>query len=213
MGTATSRPTALGLVALALATVGCGAGGKPSAAVLGASSSTTTRKQQSEPAHARTGTLAWLRPAAAPAGWRTVTIATGAVMRYPPDWHLVAGDAGTATAVLRGPDREFLGYLNLTPRQGDESLTNWTSFRVAHNAREGDRHVKALATNQGLRFRSGSGACVRDEYTTTTDAKYVELACLVVGRRATSVIVGAAPPQAWARISTSIKRAISAFTT
>lgn len=134
-------------------------------------------------------------------------------MAYPPGWHLVAGDAGTATAVLRGPQREFLGYLNLTPRQGEESVSDWTAFRIAHNAREGDRHVTTLAADHRLRVRSGRGACVRDEYATATGARYIEIACLVAGARATSVIVGAAPPQAWARISPSIERAISAFTT
>lgn len=134
-------------------------------------------------------------------------------MAYPPGWHLVAGDTGTATAVLRSPHREFRGYLNLTPRQGEESVSNWTAFRVTHNAKEGDRNVKILAAGHSLRFRSGRGACVRDEYTTATSVRYIELACIVASRRATSVIVGAAPPQAWPQVAPAIERAISAFTT
>ncbi len=115
--------------------------------------------------------------------------------------------------VRRGAHDAYLGYLNLTPRQGDETLTNWTSFRVAHNAQEGDRNLKTLAAAKGLRFRSGHGSCVRDAYTTSTGAKFLELACLVAGSRASWVIVGAAPPPAWARVAPLIKRAISAFTT
>jgi hypothetical protein len=107
----------------------------------------------------------------------------------------------------------FLGYLNLTPRQGDEALSTWGSFRVAHNTKEGDRSVRKLAAAQGLRFRTGRGSCVRDAYTTKTGAQYVEVACLVAGAKTASVIVGAAPPQMWAQLSPSIERAISALTT
>jgi hypothetical protein len=54
---------------------------------------------------------------------------------------------------------------------------------------------------------------VRDSYTTVTHARYVEIACLVAGQRATSVIVGAAPPNAWSQVSPLLERAISAFET
>jgi hypothetical protein len=139
-------------------------------------------------------------------------IATGASMPYPPSWRRVRGDAGTATAVLMSGHR-FLGYLNVTPRQGDESLSTWGSFRVAHNAREGDRSVRKLASAQGLRFRTGRGSCVRDAYTTKTGGQYVEVACLVAGAKTASVIVGAAPPEMWAQLSPSIQRAISSLMT
>jgi hypothetical protein len=70
-----------------------------------------------------------------------------------------------------------------------------------------------LAAATGLRFRSGRGSCVRDAYTTTTSAQFIEIACLVRGPRVASVIVGAAPPQTWTRMSPLIERAISALTT
>jgi hypothetical protein len=84
---------------------------------------------------------------------------------------------------------------------------------VHHNADEGDRNVRTLAVGTGLRFRSGRGSCVRDSYVTSSGAQYVELACLVVGVKATTVIVGSAPPRSWARVSPQIERAISSFTT
>jgi hypothetical protein len=133
-------------------------------------------------------------------------------MPYPPGWRRVSGDQGTATAVLMNADHAFSGYLNLTPRQGEESLRNWGSFRVGHNAREGDRNIQTLAVSAGLRFRTGRGRCVRDAYTTGAGDRFVELACLVEGKKATSVIVGAAPPRMWARMSRVIERAISGFT-
>lgn len=190
MGTAISRTGALIAAALAIAASGCGSAGptNPSA-------------------------FAWLRPAPAPAGWPSVRIQTGAILRYPRGWKPIRGDAGTATAALQNAQREFLGYLNLTPRQADESLRTWASFRTRHNAEEGDRDVTELAAATGLRFRNGRGSCVRDSYTTDTGNRFVELACLVQGRRRASVIVGAAPPEMWAATSPLVERAISAFTT
>jgi hypothetical protein len=125
----------------------------------------------------------------------------------------VAGDAGTATAVLQNAKHEFLGYLNLTPRQAHESLITWASFRIRHNTLEGERSVTELGAATGLRFRAGHGSCVRDAYTTATGNRYTELACLVQGSSAASVIVGAAPTRRWASISPKIERAISAFPT
>jgi hypothetical protein len=115
--------------------------------------------------------------------------------------------------VLGNREHEFLGYLNLTPRQGDENLGNWASFRVGHNAQEGDRGVTRLASAGGLRFRTGPGSCVRDSYTTSTGAHFIELACLVRGPTASSVIVGASPPGTWTQMAPLIERSISALTT
>ncbi|HSO97615.1 MAG TPA: hypothetical protein VLP43_01580 [Solirubrobacteraceae bacterium] len=134
-------------------------------------------------------------------------------MAYPPGWRPAAGDRGTATAVLRSPGGGFLGYLNITPRQGAETIRHWAAFRPAHNGAEGDRQVRRLASYPALRFRTGRGACVRDRYVTRTGARYIELACLVAGRHAATVIVGAAPPRVWARMAPQIERAISALTT
>ena len=120
------------------------------------------------------------------------------------------GDRGTATAALLGEDRRYLGYLNVTPGQGDENLATWASFRIAHNADEGDTAVTRIAEVTGLRFRAGHASCVQDSYTTRTGARYTEVACLIAGPHAESVIVGAAPPDSWSRTSTTLERAISA---
>lgn len=185
------------------------------AAGCGSSAAHTNSKPASTAAPAQPGGagFAWLRPAAPPSGWTTVRISSGATLAYPPQWRRSVSDAGTATAELRDRRGGFLGYLNLTPRQGAETLANWSSFRITHNEAEGDRHVTRLAAAGGLRFRSGTGSCVRDSYLTKTGAHFIELACIVAGSRTTSVIVGAAPPQAWTSKAPQIERAISAFTT
>jgi hypothetical protein len=186
-----------GTAALALAAI----------ALAGCGSSTHSSSSAATPA------FAWLRPGPPPAGWPVVRIPAGAAMAYPPGWHVVAGDRGTATAVLFGAHRHYLGYLNLTPRQADETLADWGRFRVQHNAEEGDRGVVTQAIGTGLRFPAAHGSCVRDAYSSSTGARYIELACLVMGTRSSVVIVGASPPQAWGRISPQLERALSSVTT
>lgn len=157
------------------------------------------------------GPFAWLKPRPAPQNWTVARIPTGAEFAYPPGWRTMHGDAGTVTVALLGSGGRYLGYLNVTPQQGAEKLTGWAAFRTAHNADEGSRDVTQLASATGLRFLTGSGSCVKDAYTTTTEARYIELACIVKGPTRTSVIVGAATPASWARIGPLLERAISGF--
>lgn len=188
MVTATARALLAG--ALVLAAAGCG------------SSSST------QPA-----AFTSLQPAPAPAGWLSVRVPSGATLAYPPGWQVVKGDPGSATAVLLERQGHDLGYLNLTPRQPPETLAGWIAFRSRHNRGEGERDVTTEATAADLRFRTGHGACVQDAYTTSTDRRYVEIACLVAGAHASSVIVGAALSEGWSAQRAVIERAISAMTT
>jgi hypothetical protein len=92
-------------------------------------------------------------------------------------------------------------------------LASWAAFRVRHNVAEGDRKVKFEAAAGGLRFRTGRGSCVRDAYTTSVNARYEEIACLIDGSHAMSVVVGAAPRQRWKEEQSVIEQAISAMIT
>ncbi len=132
------------------------------------------------------------------------------MLAYPPGWHLTRTDPGTVTAARTGHG-EIRGYLNVTPQQGEETLENWASFRPAHNVEEGDSHLLPIAAATGLRFSHGRGSCVQDRYATESAHHYVEVACIVRGPAATTVIVGAAPPTLWSRFSPVIERAISSF--
>jgi len=197
MGTATSRVAYAALAAAVLAGAGgCGSSG-----------------QASGGAPRARGGFARVLPAPPPATWHAFRIDSGAVLFYPPGWMRASGDPGTATATLSGAHGHLLGYLNLTPRQGGETLANWARFRVAHNVREGDRAVMSEASVSGIRFRTGTGTCVRDRYITTSGARYIELACLVKGAVASSVIVAASPPRAWTRVFPALYRALSALRT
>jgi hypothetical protein len=155
------------------------------------------------------GRFAWLRPAPPPAGWRLARIPDGAALAYPPGWVAIRTDPGTASLALRGSDGRIDGYLNVTPRQGIETLANWSSFRPRKNRAEGERGVRLLAATRDVQFGSGRASCVIDSYTTSV-ASYEEIACLVSGPRS-SVVVAAAPSRLWRERSVALERAVSSF--
>ncbi len=213
IGASTRRPSATAaLLLLPLIAAGCGGSSSRSSSAPLAAPPRSSISSASKSGSAGIP-LDLLHAAPAPARWRIVRIPTGAALHYPPGWRLVAGDAGTATAILPGPGDRIVGYLNVTPLQGGETLANWPGFRVHHNAKEGDREVKSEAVVRGVRVLGGDGTCVRDSYKTSSGARYIELACLLRGAVATSVVVGAAPPRAWGDVSPLLYRAIAGLTT
>ena len=157
------------------------------------------------------GPFAWLRPASPPTGWNVARTRGGAVLAYPPGWTPIRTDPGTASAALLGGGGRIDGYLNATPRQGTETLADWSRFRPQHNQGEGDRSVSLVATTTDGRFRSGRGACVIDTYT-TSKARYREIACLVSGPGSSAVVVAAAPTALWDQQAATLQRAVSNFT-
>jgi hypothetical protein len=188
---ATSRSLGAILAVAALALASCGGGGR---------------------AHAPSA-WAWLQPDQAPAGWSAARLSSGgARMPYPRSWRRIATDPGTISAAKVDRNGLIVGYLNATPRQADESLTSWTTFRPHHNAQEGDRHVRLLATGRDLPFTSGRASCVLDTYRTSR-VRYREIACLVQGTRRSTVIVAAGTTAAWPRERTQLERAVRAFRT
>jgi hypothetical protein len=209
---ATSRALAGVIIASAAALTGCGAGSAVhTSAAGGASHSSGAVAAPGARARSATapGAFEWFRPGPPPVGWPTATIRTGAAIRYPPGWERIKSDPGTVSVAALAQNDRFIGYLNLTPQQGAETIGNWARFRVAHNADEHERDVTTVAAATGLHFGSARGSCIRDAYTTTTGARYIELACLVAGRHASVVVVGATPPAAWGRMAPLLERAIS----
>ena len=178
---------AVGAVLLIVALAGCGGSGRGRAS----------------------GPFAWLRPASPPTGWNVARTRGGAMLAYPPGWTPIRSDPGTASVALLGGGR-IDGYLNATPRQGNETLADWSRFRPQHNQGEGDRGVRLVAATTDGRFRSGRGACVIDTYT-TSKASYREIACLVSGRGSSAVVVAAAPTALWDQQAATLQRAVSSF--
>jgi hypothetical protein len=214
-GTATFRRVLAGL-AVGLVCVGCGtsygpAGGTPrhtASTSAGAGDSSAAGSSSGGSAASPSTAFGWFTAKAPPSSWRLARISTGAALPYPASWKVVHSDPGTFTAALKTGRGSFLGYLNLTPRQGEETLSNWRSFRIEHNREEGDTHVRKLAVAESLHFRTGHGNCVKDSYLGGTGVHYVEIACLIAGSHSSVVAVGAAPPAAWPRQAAVIERAI-----
>jgi hypothetical protein len=151
--------------------------------------------------------FAWLRPAPPPRGWNVVR-STAGTLAYPPGWTPIKTDPGTASVALLGRAGAIDAFLNATPRQGSETLANWSHFRPAHNKGEGNEDVRLIASSTNLNFRSGTGSCVIDDYT-TSKARYREIACLVDGPTSSVVIVAAAPTALWDRQAVTLERAVS----
>jgi hypothetical protein len=181
-------PVAVGAVLLMIALTGCGGSG-----------------------HGRaSGPFAWLNPASAPSGWKIARTSGGATFAYPPGWTPIKTDPGTASVALLGNGKKIDGYLNATPKQGPETLANWSRFRPQHNQGEGDRHERIIAVTTNAHFRSGRGACVIDTYTTSKDS-YREIACLVSGPGSAAVVVAASPTSLWDQQAATLQRAVSSF--
>ena len=156
------------------------------------------------------GPFAWLKPASPPSGWNVARTQAGAMLAYPPGWTPIKTDPGTASVAVLGGGERIDGYLNTTPRQGNETLADWSRFRPQHNQGEGDRGVRLVAATTAGRFRSGRGACVIDTYT-TSKASYREIACLVSGQGSSAVVVAAAPTVLWDQRAATLQRALSSF--
>jgi hypothetical protein len=157
------------------------------------------------------GPFAWLHPTSPPAGWHVARIPDGAALAYPPGWRAIETDPGTASVALLGSGGRIDGYLNVTPKQGAETLANWSRFRPQKNREEGDRKVRLLAATRAARFGSARSSCVIDAYTTSLTT-YEEIACLVSGPGSSNVVVAAAPTRLWHQRSAVLERAVSSFT-
>jgi hypothetical protein len=164
------------------------------------------------PASPGASAFTWLRPAPHPRGWKVAVTRSGARLAYPPGWREIRTDPGTVSAAPAGPRGVFVGYLNATPGIAEETLANWSRFRVAHVAAEGARRVHLTAASTELRFRLARGSCVIDSYS-TPKARFREISCVVAGLRGTTVVVAAAPVADWAQKVGVLERAVASFTT
>jgi hypothetical protein len=164
------------------------------------------------PAGPEASAFIWLRPESQPRGWKVAVTRSGATLAYPPGWREIRTDPGTASAAPGCGRGVFAGYLNATPGSGEETLSNWSRFRVAHVAAEGARRAQLAASSTGLRLRSARGSCVIDSYS-TPKARFREIACIVAGARATTVVVAATPVADWGQKVAVLERAVASFTT
>jgi hypothetical protein len=155
----------------------------------------------------------WFHPGPPPQTWRRASL-TGqsATLSYPRSLRPMHGDPGAVTVGSTSRSGAVLVYLNVTPRQGAETLRAWPSFRVDHLRKEGQTAVRVEAVSPPLDFRGGRGRCVIDNYTTKIHGnRYREIACYVQGARAASVLVAAAPDAAWQATAALLERVVSRY--
>jgi hypothetical protein len=176
------------------------------------------------PAHAATapgrgdraprGAFRWLVPRAAPPDWpRLVTPTTTATLSYPPSFAPVTGDPGSVSAAVRSPAGLYLAYLNATPQQGAERPHGFAAFRVHLLGEDHDEAVHEEAAAEHVSFQGGRGSCVIDAYVTRMHHRhYREIACLVVGSHASTVVVAAALKSSWDQFRPLLQRSVAAFT-
>ncbi len=181
------------------------AGGRPADAVVGG---------HPAPVAGAPSTFAWFRPGRAPRTWPDLRLAHGAGrLLVPPGFERVPGDKGTVSAARFSTSGSYQAYLNATPLQGDEDAGNWASFRIDHLLGDDAQSAHRVASERALRFRTGIGSCVIDQYVTKAGSHpYREVACLVMGHWTGSVVVAAAPPAEWHVFGSALERAVSDYT-
>jgi hypothetical protein len=159
------------------------------------------------------GAFTWLASTALPTNWTRIAIPSGlGSLAVPPGFHAVGGDQGTATLAFLGSGGTDLGYLNVTPLQGEERLTGWSAFRLAHLRGDGsisarqDGSVESVRTGQSLR------SCVIDDYVTEIGRHHFqEVACLVMAASTGSVVVAATPWGDPAHLWEQLQRTVAAY--
>ena len=156
--------------------------------------------------------FAWFSPGKVPARWRHLTLPDrGGVLSYPPSLHRVPSDAVSVSAAKTDSTGLYAVYLNATPKQGAEELDTWPAFRVEH-LRDESATIVHEHTHAIVAFHGGTGSCVIDDYVTRFKAHHFdEIACLVVGRTQTSVVVAAALQSQWAEARAVLEQAVSAY--
>jgi hypothetical protein len=205
----------IGIVSAAVlvAAVGIGLAGSPASK---AQTVGGTKASTGHPLAARSTTLGsfgWLTSTTPPTTWARLTIPSGlGKLSSPPGFRIVNGDPGTLSVALRNPAGTYLGYFNVTPHQGDESLQDWTAFRLTHLLDDDAVSVHEDAAVRSVRTAAAVRSCVTDTYVTTVGHHHFqEVACDITRRSVNSVVVAATPSGDPAHVWTELERAVAAY--
>jgi hypothetical protein len=155
----------------------------------------------------------WLASSTVPATWVRLTIPSAlGTLSSPPGFRTVQGDPGTLSVALLGSAGSYLGYLNVTPRQGPENLKDWATFRLTHLKGDDAVSVHEDAMVQSVRTAGAVRSCVIDDYVTTVGHHpFHEVACFVTSGSVGSVVVAATPAGDPAHVMTQLERAVAAY--
>ena len=159
------------------------------------------------------GPFRWLASARPPATWPPHDVPSGlGTLSSPPGFRTVAGDPGTLTVALLNSVGTYLGYLNVTPHRGDETLRGWAAFRISHLREDDAVSVHEDAMVRSVRTAAGVRSCVSDDYVTTIGHHHFhEVACYVMSGSVSSVVVAATPSGDPAQVWTELESALAAY--
>jgi hypothetical protein len=159
------------------------------------------------------GSFGWLASTTPPATWARLTVPSGlGTLPSPPGFRTVDGDPGTLSVALRNSAGTYLGYLNVTPRQGPETLQNWAASRLTHLRGDNAVSVHEDAMVQSVRTAAAMRSCVIDDYVTTMGHfQFHEVACYVMRGSVGSVVVAATPSGDPAHVWVQLERAVAAY--
>ena len=159
------------------------------------------------------GPFHWLASTTPPATWTRLGGPSGlGLVSSPPGFRRVHGDPGSLTAVLLSSTGTYLGYINVTPHQGHETLRDWAAFRLTHLRGDGAVSAHEDAMVQSVRTAATVRSCVIDDYVTTVGHHpFHEVACDVTNGSVSSVVVAATPSGDPAHVWTELERAVAAY--
>ena len=113
---------------------------------------------------------------------------------------------------LRNAAGTYLGYLNVTPHQGHETLQDWAAFRLSHLLDDDAVSVHEDAKVQSVGTPAALRSCVTDDYVTTVGHHHFhEVACYVTSGSGSSVVVATTPSGDPAHVWTQLERAVAAY--
>jgi hypothetical protein len=160
------------------------------------------------------GSFGWIK-ASAPTTWTRVAVPAGlGTVAEPTGFRMVKTDPGTVSLAMVDSAGTFVGYLNVTPRQGSESLGDWADFRIDHLRDDGTVSVHEDATIQSVKRGSVVRSCVVDDYVTTVGHHpFHEVACFVTGSFPSSVVVASVPVGDPAHLWTELQEAVASYPT
>jgi hypothetical protein len=199
------------LVLVAAASIGSATWPPSSAQAVSATNASTAHSQFAS--SVTRGSFRWLASTAPPATWARLAAPSGlGTLSSPPGFRTVDGDSSTLSVALRNSAGTYLGYLNVTPHQGHETLQDWASFRLSHLLEDDAVSVHEDATVRSVRTAAAVRSCVTDDYVTTMGHHHFhEVACYVTSGSASSVVVATTPTGDPAHVWAQLERAVAAY--